>query len=233
MPKVYIDAGHGGTDPGTHHIEDASGARLNEKNITLRTALLLQAYVKDYAETILCRLGDIYSSPLERAKEANEWGADVYVSLHVNASSNTSASGLWLIYDDNTPADGGIQLAADMQRELGGHARVTAVIPDGTGHTSDRQLAVLSKTTMPAVLVELGFLSNVTDRRLLTNQEWLRETARRISLAIKSYLERVERTQEPPVSEKATVETYHFTTIYKTIGELTKRVEALEEDRHA
>ncbi len=88
--RVVIDAGHGGKDPG------ALGAHSREKDIALAIALKTGEYITKYlpdVEVIYTRKTDVFVELYKRAKIANDSKASVFISIHCNASKNTSASG--------------------------------------------------------------------------------------------------------------------------------------------
>src|SRR4051812_43490167 len=84
--KLYLDPGHGGTDTG------AQGNELNEKDITLDIALKIRTILlNNYGnvEIMISRTSDISKSLPERTNEANTWGADFYLSIHINVGGGT------------------------------------------------------------------------------------------------------------------------------------------------
>jgi N-acetylmuramoyl-L-alanine amidase len=173
---IVIDAGHGGSDGGAI----AGGVR--EKHLALIYALSLGGE--------LCRLGvpvlytrtdDTYPSLSERAALANERNARAFISVHFNASDNTTASGIWLLHAMGAP--GGTGLAHTVQRTLGG-----AVHPDASGWTGNRRLAVLRQTQMPAVLIEYGFLTNPGERTLLQSVEYMRALVEKTAAALRGWI---------------------------------------------
>ncbi len=86
MAKIYLDPGHGGTDPG------AQGNGLQEKNVTLAIALKVRDILnRDYeGHTIrMSRSSDVTVSLPQRTNDANSWGADYFVSIHINAGGGT------------------------------------------------------------------------------------------------------------------------------------------------
>ena len=88
--RVVIDAGHGGKDPG------ALGAHAREKDITLALALKTGGYIETYipdVEVIYTRKTDEFVELHRRAKIANDSKADLFISIHCNASKSTAASG--------------------------------------------------------------------------------------------------------------------------------------------
>lgn len=84
MTKFYIDAGHGGTDPG------AVGNGLQEKNLTLTISKKIADILKGYDCSVkLSRTGDQTLSLKQRTDDANKWGADYLLSVHINAGGGT------------------------------------------------------------------------------------------------------------------------------------------------
>src|SRR5690625_4189365 len=81
MIKMYLDAGPGGSDQG------AIANGIKEKDITLKIAKKVQKYLKDYKNVSvkMSRTGDTYPSLTQRTNEANAWGADAFVSIHINS----------------------------------------------------------------------------------------------------------------------------------------------------
>jgi N-acetylmuramoyl-L-alanine amidase len=152
---IVIDPGHGGSDPG------AVGGHLFEKDLALAYSQTLAGELALLGiPTMLTRKRDELpgggskdAALLERARMANAAGAQGFVSIHFNSSVLSSAEGLWLIHAAG--AAGGRSLAEALQRQLGGK-----VYQDDSPFTRGRRLAVLRRTAMPAVLIEVGFISN-------------------------------------------------------------------------
>ncbi len=156
--KIIIDAGHGGYDNG------ASYEGRKEKDDTLRLALALgdklrgQGYDVEYTRT-----SDVYQSPTEKARLGNASGADYFVSVHRNASANPGTyNGVQtLVYDKSGIKN---QMAENINSQLEdvGYRNINvAARPD---------LAVLRRTRMPALLVEVGFIDNDIDNNLLDSK---------------------------------------------------------------
>ncbi len=159
--KVYIDQGHNpeGFNAG------AEGNGFFEQDITYDIGVRLYDYLAGNPEfePRLSRetpeeiIGTSNSSSLtERVREANQWGADIFVSLHTNASANPEANGSEvLVYREGGRA---YELAEDILEEMvsltGLRSRGVKVRPG---------LYVLRRTNMPAVLVEMGFITNLSD----------------------------------------------------------------------
>ena len=165
MPtKIYIDQGHNPVNPNA----GSEGNGLREQDRVYEIGLLTaDALREDGFEVRLSRptrdtqLGTSNSSSLRaRVDDANSWGADYFISLHTNASTNTSASGSEaFIYRRNGTAE---ELAENILTQLNyatGLRNRGVVVRPG--------LYVLRKTRMPATLVELGFISNENDAELM------------------------------------------------------------------
>ena len=164
--KIYLDQGHNPKDYNT----GAEGNGFYEQDITYeigeRLYRLLQANPE--FEVRLSRptedtvLGTNNSSSLtERVRAANSWGADVFISLHTNASLNQNASGSEaLIYSRASRV--ALGLAESILTELN---LVTGL--RNRGVIERPGLYVLRRTNMPAVLVEMGFITNPTDAELM------------------------------------------------------------------
>ena len=89
MPKIFIDAGHGGKDPGT------TNSNVFEKDIALKIALKLNEILKSRGfQTQLSRTTDVFVELKERAQKANQFNADIFISVHLNSAANVQASGI-------------------------------------------------------------------------------------------------------------------------------------------
>lgn len=178
--KIYIDAGHNPMpDPPEDPEQEpekmwntgAQGNGLDEADLTFEIAMLLyDMLMKDgrfeirlsrpTAETIL---GTDNNSALDfRVKDATEWGADYFISLHINSFTDSSVRGLEVY--SATGDDLGYNLGKDILDGL-----VESVALRNRGMKDGSHLRVLKNATMPAVLVEMGFISNPDDAALLDN----------------------------------------------------------------
>ena len=155
MPKVIIDAGHGGYDNGAMY----NGRR--EKDDNLEIALALGEILADSGiEVGYTRVDDVYQAPVEKARLANAQDGDYLVSIHRNSSPepNTYSGVQSLIYEE-----GGINslMADNINREM------EEVGYQNLGTSVRQNLAVLRRSDMPAVLVEVGFINTDADNALL------------------------------------------------------------------
>ena len=163
--KIYIDQGHNPVNPNA----GAEGNGLREQDLVyaIGQALATRLRADDRFDVRLSRptedtiLGTTNASSLAaRVQDANAWGADYFISLHTNASSNSSATGVEAYaYSQGTRA---FRLGEDILEEL---SDITGL--RNRGMKARPGLYVLRKTAMPAVLVELGFITNPGDAALM------------------------------------------------------------------
>ncbi len=164
--KIYIDQGHNPRDFNT----GAEGQGFFEQDITYRIGVLLNRLFESNPnfETRLSRptaetiLGFSNATSLsERVREANSYGADLFLSLHTNASVNPAANGSeCLVYSMN--ANVAVGVAEDILSQM---TLITGL--KNRGIVERPGLYVLRKTEMPAVVVEMGFITNPSDAELL------------------------------------------------------------------
>lgn len=160
MFKIYIDPGHGTRvggvqDPGTV----ANG--LQESEIVLEVARRVSELLPAWANTLLSRTDNDSPNGIDaRAAAANEWGADMVLSLHCNSFFESTANGVEALI----LGTGGLAelFATEL---LSYYASVTRLYNRGIKVRSD--LGILRKTKAPAVLLELGFLTNRSDASVL------------------------------------------------------------------
>ncbi len=168
--KIMLDAGHGGEDPGA-----VSGGR-QEKDDTLRLTLAVGDLLKNRGVDVeYTRTTDVYQTPFQKATIANQSGADYFISFHRNSSPtpNQYTGVETLIYNKS-----GIKY--DMAKNIVG-ARGEVGFQD-LGVKERPGLVVLRRTTMPAVLIEAGFLNTDQDNRMF--DEKFDEIAQAIASAI-------------------------------------------------
>ena len=154
MPLVVIDAGHGGNNPGAVY-----GGRL-EKDDALALALAVGRILEESnVKVYYTRTEDVYESPAQKAMEGNAVGADYFVSIHRNASlyHNEYAGVETLVYSRYGAA---ARLADNI------NARLEQAGYENLGISEQPGLAVLRRTRMPAVLVEVGFINTDEDNNI-------------------------------------------------------------------
>ena len=163
--RVYIDQGHNPQNPNA----GAEGSGYREQDLVYRIGVELFSLLQNDPNytarlsrpTPNTTIGTSNASSLRlRVEDANSWGANLFLSLHTNASSNPSATGSEaLVYSETTPA---YSIGENILREL---TRITGLRNRGVKLRPG--LYVLRRTAMPAVLVELGFISNPGDAALM------------------------------------------------------------------
>ena len=168
-PKIMIDAGHGGKDQGT------SAGKVLEKDLNLQVAEKLAEELEKRGASVLLTRTDDTKIPLEeRAAMANEKEADLFVSIHCNYCENdSSVQGLECYYREGS--DGARQLAEDVVTAV----EESSMIPCRGTRTAD--FSVLRNTSMTAVLVEIGYLSNSSERQSLGQADYQQELIGRLA----------------------------------------------------
>lgn len=148
--KVFLSAGHGGSDPG------AVANGLKEKDINLQTLLACKTELERHGVTVVCSRTKDEDDPVgQEVKEANASGANVAVSFHANAGGGDGFEAYY--YTTNTKGKNLAQLGEKYVKELGQNSR---------GIKSGNHLYFVKNTKMPAVLFESFFVDNSTDKKI-------------------------------------------------------------------
>jgi N-acetylmuramoyl-L-alanine amidase len=206
LHTIVLDAGHGGFDKG------AQSPYGNEKNFALDVVRRLRPLLQARGfKVIMTRENDVFL-PLElRARIANATHDSVFVSVHFNSTSNTDASGfeIFSLTPRGAPstADDALALSfLNMQEgspvDAESFELSTAVYHSMIGHFPEfdrgikrARFAVLRRTTVPAILVEGGFLSQAADSRLIASPTWRGKLAESIAAGIDNFRNATERKQ--------------------------------------
>jgi N-acetylmuramoyl-L-alanine amidase len=192
---VYLDAGHGGYDPG------ASYFGISEKSLTLAIQSRVKAKLESEGyQVVTTRTSDTYVDLTDRSRAANASESDIFVSIHINASGSSAAQGIETYYyqpyaeypsrinatyhANPTRLSMSDTLANAIQSSL---INATGAQNQGVKHQT---FAVLRETTAPAVLLELGFLSNPQEAARLNTSAYQETLANAIVAGIKSYYEK-------------------------------------------
>lgn len=179
-PVIMVDAGHGGHDAGTQNSEGIS-----EKEIVLSMAKNIQAAGEARNITvILTRSGDEALTLRERILMANRDHADVFISLHLNFDQeNAAASGIGcLVSEKNHRFADSELLAKNLIQEL-----INTQPGIKVNGIKKSNPYILSQNTLPAVLLDLGYLSNKTDFAYLTDKKNQQLLAESIITAVVAY----------------------------------------------
>lgn len=244
IKTVVIDAGHGGKDPG------AVGKNSYEKNITLAIALKTGAYIQKNipgVKVVYTRSTDVFVELYRRAEIANEINADLFISIHVNSSTNVDASGTdtWIMglhkskanlevakrenkvimVEDNystkyqgMSADSteAIIIHTMMQSANLEHSALLGALVESQFKNNlgrkDRGVhsapfMVLWRTSMPSILIETGFLSNLEEEKFLSSEQGQDLMASAIYRAFKEYKTNIETKSNVGITNTATQKT--------------------------
>ncbi len=222
---VIIDPGHGGSDPGAH---GAGGAI--EKELTLALSRQLKTRLEEAlnVRVVLTRSSDIDISLDSRSALANQYKGDLFISLHINASPNSSARGAETYFSSFEASDTDAMRTASVEnasvgdplydlqlmlwdlaqsrylgqsQTLGG--LVQAELNDALGlrnrGVKQAPFRVLLGAAMPAVLVELGFLSNPKEEQRLQDSEYRGQLTDSLVRAVSRYKAQVEGSSAEPL----------------------------------
>ncbi len=172
--RVAIDPGHGGKDPGATSV---LGTR--EKDLVLEVARMVAAELMvQGVEVIMTRSDDRFIELEERPAIATRARADLFVSIHADAAANRLANG-FTVYVDRSPSNGSLSAANLILRRMCDNCSPTS--SRGVKNASYR---VLVGSRTPAVLIELGFLTNRAEAALLGSPGYQRSAAHAIALGI-------------------------------------------------
>ena len=200
--SVILDPGHGGSDLG------ASRDTFIESKIVLQIAEKIKTELEAHQITVyLTRGTDSNLSLQHRVDIANQLQADLFISLHANWSRSTSVNGLEFYFSSQNPAShrglthspevrsedviekiiADLTLLSRQKLSLEFSQQTQAQNPDKKSVIRRAPFYVIENTEMPAVLVEVGFISNQREARKLVTPEYQDELARALSAAIHDY----------------------------------------------
>lgn len=181
---ITLDAGHGGSDPGAIGSDGTK-----EKNITLAITKIVKEILEDKgAKVYMTRTTDVdvfgpNASDAEelqaRVNVGEKYNSDMFVSLHINSSVNKNVGGFSTYYYPKTDND--LRLAKNIQNKLAANFGV-----DDLG-VRQANFYVIKRISMPAVLVEMCFISNEKELTLMKGQWFQKKTARLIAEGIEKY----------------------------------------------
>ncbi len=181
---IVIDAGHGGSDPGA-----IGPNKTQEKRITLSIAQKVKALLeKAGAKVLMTRQTDVdvygpNASAVEelsaRTKIANNNKADAFVSIHINAFSNATVGGISTYYYQKTGYDA--MLAKNIQNNI------DDIVGFEDRGINSAGFYVIKRTQMPAVLLELGFISNPEEEKLMNMPQVQQQMGQGIVKGLESF----------------------------------------------
>ena len=190
---VIIDAGHGGTDPGALGvIEDVT---YSEKDLDLTVATKVVKILKENGvSVVMTREGDTYPSLDERYEMANLYNAVIFTSIHANSTTTPTPEGFEVYYSTlNNSEEMGLsseELAKAVSKEIGKNVETK----NRGVKTADH--VVTKNCTMPAILIEMGFMSNPQELALMLTEEFSDAFAKGIADGILKAIDKVELPEE-------------------------------------
>ena len=185
--SITIDAGHGGNDSGA-----IGPTGVTEKSVTLRVALALQKILTSEGATVyMTRTTDTEVSPKgaaasdieelqARCDVANQHDSDIFISIHMDSFTNGAAKGTTGYY---------YALGSKKSRDLADKVRAGVIDQIGTPSrgTQSCNFYVVKHTDMPATLVEVAFISNPTEEKLMNSEDGVQKAAQGIADGIADF----------------------------------------------
>jgi len=174
---ILVDAGHGGRDVG------AIGNGIQEKNVVLSMSLLLGQSLQGMGFTVYySRTNDVEIDLEPRVALAERVNADAFVSIHANSldSRNSNVNGVETFYARGSAI--GQEFARVVQSQIIGATRANDRSAKAAG------FYVIAKTSMPAILVETGFVTNPTEARNLSNPSYQKLMADAIARGVDQFM---------------------------------------------
>ena len=178
---VLIDPGHGGNDKGAQ----SKDKKIFEKDVTLLLSKIVANKLskQNDVQVVISRTDDKYLSLSDRAQMANRENVDLLVSIHLNAEGGgNTAHGLETYYRKGAN-DGSEKLANSVQKSIKSYVEIR-----DRGVREDT-FQVLKEASMPAILVECGFLTNPKEVKQLLNEKYQENLAEGIVQGILSFLD--------------------------------------------
>ena len=170
--KVVIDAGHGGTDVG------ATGGGIYEKDITLDVSKRVEAILKQRGYQVkMTRPDDKFVSLQDRVTINEGYSPDIFVSIHVNSSVRPEITGVETHYYH--------QYSMSLAQTV--HSAFASAVQSPNRGLFKSKFYVINHTTCPAILVEIGFISNANERAQLVSEKRKQATAKSIADGIDNY----------------------------------------------
>lgn len=183
---IAIDAGHGGEDFGA---QSTTTPRYQEKYLNLSAAKMLKHFLEEQGyKVMMTRMGDEFIALDKRADFANNQEATLFVSVHFNSAPAKEADGIEVYYyrsnQNKNRTENSMVLASSILNKV---VESTQAKSRGTKHGN---FAVIRQTTMPAVLVEGGFLTNDNEMQKIKDPAYLKKLAWGITRGIEDYLDK-------------------------------------------
>ena len=186
VPCIVIDAGHGGTNHGTKSVITP---HTKEKTLALQTALRVQRFLEELGYRVkMTRRTDVFIPLSDRVTFAREERAMLFVSIHFNHAPSKEAQGIEVYYFKNTKSPSRTKKSCALARAI--LEKTTAATGASSRGVHHGDFHVIRETTMPAVLVEGGFLSNPQEAKRLKNPRYIRILALSIARGIDEFMKK-------------------------------------------
>ena len=178
---IVVDPGHDGTTLGAVY-PDASGTKIYEKDLTLAISNKLKTELEKAGyNVVMTRTGETAGDLYERSELANSVNADLFISIHINASGTVPTfQGLYTYYHPSSTRSK--KFAQAVQSAV---CSASGAIDRGI---ASADFVVLRETNMAAVLVECGFMSNVEELERLKTDSYQQKLAEGITQGVTDYL---------------------------------------------
>lgn len=186
MFKLALGAGHGINTSGKRCLKALDPNETREWWLNDRICDMVESNLEDYEGYSLMRLDDSDDGeenvPLAgRVSRANSWGADLYLSVHHNAGANGTSAGGIVVYTHPNCSKESEEWSNALYKHL---IAKTGLKGNRTDPQAKSDLYVLRKTTMPAVLLELGFMDSKTDVPVILTEDYAQKCAKAITEVI-------------------------------------------------
>lgn len=181
---IVLDPGHGGKDPGA-----ISPNGTKEKDVNLILGLKTQALLESLGyEVIMTRTNDTFIDLYERANIANRNNADMFISIHHNATINNAINGLEILYCPRGQGTAKVEDQYPLAEALS-ESIIELIGGNNRGIFQKPALIVTREANMPAALVEVGYLSNSADEARILNDGFQNKVVEGIVLGIQNYFD--------------------------------------------
>lgn len=192
MVKLYLDVGHGGSDPG------AVGNGLKEKDLTLKISKKINDLLKDYEGITvkMSRSTDKTLSLKQRTDEANKWGADLLLSIHINAGGGTGFESF--IYNGSVSSNT-VKYRDTIHNEI--MKQLKGIRDRGKKRAN---FHMLRESKMPAILTENMFIDTKKDADQLKKQSFINKIAQgHVNGIVKLFNLKKKKTASKPSTNKS------------------------------
>lgn len=182
---VLLDAGHGGKDSGAVH----NGYQEKNFNLTILYKKMKQYFTNSSSiKAYWTRANDTFVNLYERPKISAKANADIFISLHMNSASSSSAKGLEVYYSKINKSKGPSGLTSEEMADFFQDSLISKIGCYDRGYKS-AEYVVAKYNTVPAILIELGFMSNSTDLARLKDSQKQQKAAKALYDTIKELFE--------------------------------------------